>query len=898
NNGSTKACTATVTVADTVKPLALCKNLSVSLDGSGSASVSGTDIDNNSTDACGIASLQASPGSFTCADTCANTVTLTVTDNKGNTASCTATVTVSDTILPTALCKAATVQLSTDGQGILAASQVNNGSSDICGIGSLAVSPDTFTCANTGANSVMLTVTDNNGNTATCVTSVTVADTVAPVANCFAEGLLLLDSTNTASLTTALIDSLSGDACGLDTLHLSETSFTLADTGLNIITLTVIDNNTNQSTCTTALTVRINDLIPPVALCKDLTLYLDIGGSASTTAAAVNNGSYDNTGIASLSLDLTSFTCTNVGVNMVTLTVTDNFSNSSTCTAMVTVLDNIPPSAQCINVTRALNAQGNRTVTAPEVNNNSTDTCGIAGITLSQTSFNCSHLGPNTVTLTVTDLNGNSSTCSSIITILDNTPPKAFCKNTSVVLDAQGNASLAAPAVNNNSTDVCGISNLTLSQSSFTCAHLGLKTVTLTVTDHGGNTATCTATVTVTDNTLPVATCKNATIQLNASGTAILTSAQVNNNSSDNCTFSLSLSQSTFTCAQPGINSVTLTATDGGGNSSSCTATVTVQDNLPPTALCKNTTVFLGANGQSSLSVVQISNGSSDNCGNPALTLNPAGFNCSNLGPNTVTLTATDAAGNTATCTATVTVADNLPPSLTCQNLTVQVDAQGQVIITPTQVYNAGASTDNCGGSPTPVSVSPSLFYCSNLGPNTVTLTASDAHGNTATCQATVTVLGLFVAVNATVTPEFCGGDPGSIAVTLPGVSGQVAYSINGGASWQFSNVFNNLSAGNYQLSINIFGNYGCGVSPTVVTVPLVGELTNTWTGNGNGISWALNPTWSLGYKPIPCHNVVIPAGFDVELTTGTEGLGRTLTVAAGSTLTVAVGGTLTIGGN
>jgi hypothetical protein len=322
---------------------------------------------------------------------------------------------------------------------------------------------------------------------------------------------------------------------------------------------------------------------------------------------------------------------------------------------------------------------------------------------------------------------------------------------------------------------------------------------------------------------------------------------------------------------------------------------VTVQDNLPPSALCKSATVYLDAAGQANLSGEQVSNGSSDNCGTPILTPSPAGFSCANLGPNAVTLTATDAAGNSSTCTAMVTVADKLPPALVCQDITVQVNVQGQAAITPVQVFNAGASADNCGGPLTLTGVSPSLFYCSNLGPNTVTLTASDAHGNTASCQATVTVLGLFATVNVAVTPEFCGAGNGSITVTLPEVSGQVAYSIDGGVNWQFSNVFSNLSAGNYQLAVNVFGTYGCDAPPMVVTVPISGAVTNTWTGNGNSTSWLINPKWSLGIKPLPCHDVMIPAGSEVELPSGAAGFGRTLTVEEGGTLTVEEGSTLTI---
>jgi hypothetical protein len=174
-------------------------------------------------------------------------------------------------------------------------------------------------------------------------------------------------------------------------------------------------------------------------------------------------------------------------------------------------------------------------------------------------------------------------------------------------------------------------------------------------------------------------------------------------------------------------------------------------------------------------------------------------------------------------------------------------------------------------------------------------LTASDGHGNTATCHATVTVLGLIQTFSVEVTPEFCGSTLGSISVNHLAINGQVGYSINGGGSWQFSNVFGNVNAGNYSLVVSVFGTYGCGLPPTTVTVPLMGELTNTWTGNGDGMSWMNDANWSLGHQPISCHDVVIPAGFDVLLPAGEAAVGRTLTVEMGGILTVEHTATLSI---
>src|SRR5207247_6900699 len=131
-------------------------------------------LDNGSTDASGIASLSLSQTNFNCANIGSNSLTLTVTDNNGNLSTCSATVTVADSVAPVALCQALTVQLDASGHATITAEQIDNGSSDACGIANLSLDKSAFDCTNVGANTVTLTVTDNNGNSATCTATVTV----------------------------------------------------------------------------------------------------------------------------------------------------------------------------------------------------------------------------------------------------------------------------------------------------------------------------------------------------------------------------------------------------------------------------------------------------------------------------------------------------------------------------------------------------------------------------------------------------------------------------------------------------------------------------------------------------------------------------------------------------
>ncbi|MDP2687083.1 MAG: ice-binding family protein, partial [Aequorivita sp.] len=107
----------------------------------------------------------------------------------------------------------------------------------------------------------------------------------------------------------------------------SGSDFPVGDT---IIEFSATDSDGNTVTCQFTITVIDNEA--PVAVCQDLTLDLDpVTGTVNITAADVDNGSTDNCGIASMTLDISSFDCSMTGANTVTMTVTDNSGNSTTC---------------------------------------------------------------------------------------------------------------------------------------------------------------------------------------------------------------------------------------------------------------------------------------------------------------------------------------------------------------------------------------------------------------------------------------------------------------------------------------------------------------------------------------------------------------------------------------
>ncbi|MEM6272542.1 MAG: T9SS type A sorting domain-containing protein, partial [Bacteroidota bacterium] len=688
----------------------VCVNDTVYLDASGNGMIMASDVDGGSSDNCAIDSLNVSPNTFGCASVGANTVTLTVFDVNGNSSTCTSIVTVLDTVAPVAICVNDSVYLDVNGNGSITGADVDGGSSDACGIASLSVAPNTFGCTNVGANTVTLTVTDNNGNVSMCTSTVTVFDTIAPQITC-ANPTVFLDTAGTVSITAFQVLASINEACALDpNFIVSPNTFNCNNIGPNSVLLSISDVNGNTGTC--IATVTVLDTIAPTAICQNITVQLDSTGNASITAAQIDNGSNDNCAIASLSVTPNTFTCANVGTNAVILTVADSSGNTSSCSATVTVEDNIPPMAICQNVTVQLDSMGNASVSGAQVDGGSTDNCAIASLSVAPNTFACANVGPNTVVLTVVDVNNNSDTCSAVVTVVDSIAPTAICVNDSVYLDSTGNGSITAADVDGGSSDNCAIDSLSVSPSSFTCADVGANTVTLTVTDVNGNLSMCTSTVTVFDTIAPTAVCVNDSVYLDSLGAGAIMASDVDGGSSDNCAIgSLSVSPNTFGCAEVGANTVTLTVTDVNGNMSMCTSTVTVFDTIAPVTICVADTAYLDSSGIASITALDVDGGSTDACGIDSLSVSPSTFNCSNTGANTVTLTVIDNNGNSASCTATVTVLDTIPPVPVCLNDTVYLDTAGSVSILPSDID--GGSMDNCAIMS--IALDDSSFGCADL---------------------------------------------------------------------------------------------------------------------------------------------------------------------------------------
>jgi predicted outer membrane repeat protein len=264
--------------------------------------------------------------------------------------------------------------------------------------------------------------------------------------------------------------------------------------------------------------------------------------------------------------------------------------------------------------------------------------------------------------------------------------------------------------------------------------NVGVTTVTLTATNDCGNNS-CTFSVTVVDAQNPTITCPaNITVNNTANQCgAMVTYAAT---ASDNCPgVSVSYSPASGSFFPVGTTTVTATATDGAGHTASCTFSVTVVDAQNPTITCPaNITVNNTANQCGAM--VTYAATASDNCTGVSVSYSPVSGSFFPVGTTTVTATATDGAGHTASCTFSVTVVDAQNPTITCPaNITVNNTAnQCGAMVT----YAATAS-DNCTG--VSVSYSPVSGSFFPVGTTTVTATATDAAGRTASCTFTVTVV-------------------------------------------------------------------------------------------------------------------------------------------------------------
>ena len=204
--------------------------------------------------------------------------------------------------------------------------------------------------------------------------------------------------------------------------------------------------DSGQCALETIIKIQISDKIAPVAICRDITVYLDAEGKASITSAQIDKGSNDNCKIDTLYLSRYDFDCTDVGKNPVTLYVVDGVGLRDSCEAVVTVIDNVKPAVSCKPPFEIqLDENAEYTFSIAEVKEEASDACGIDTIYVYPYKLDCSNIGLTTVTMWAIGVNGDSAYCESQVMIYGNRAPNVIDdsvstdENIPVTFEAVGN---------------------------------------------------------------------------------------------------------------------------------------------------------------------------------------------------------------------------------------------------------------------------------------------------------------------------------------------------------------------------------------------------------------------------------------------------------------------------
>ncbi|PIA79373.1 hypothetical protein BFR04_00540 [Gaetbulibacter sp. 4G1] len=320
-----------------------------------------------------------------------------------------------------------------------------------------------------------------------------------------------LDNTGNVTVNPADFGYTVMDNCSLEAninISLSQTDFACIDVGANIIQFTVTDEQNNSTVIDVTVTVLES---PPVITTPSgpfQRISLDSNGELTLDLATLNVTATDDCGIASTVISPATLDCSDAGFKNATITVTDVNGNASNSSMVFILIDQVPPVIQCVpSYTAELDGTGSVTLDPNSLLTSFTDNCQTAGVSLDKTVFTCADIGDNLVTVTATDGDGNSTTCTTTVTI--------------TIPSCPGNLTLQAEP------NACGVtynypcaSNVTAGPPSGTFLAVGTTTTFAYDTlDNTGGTVTCSYDVTVVDEEGPTFATQNITLDVTMDGT-------------------------------------------------------------------------------------------------------------------------------------------------------------------------------------------------------------------------------------------------------------------------------------------------------------------------------------------------------------------------------------------
>ncbi|MCB0643983.1 MAG: hypothetical protein KDC44_20185, partial [Phaeodactylibacter sp.] len=594
-----------------------------------------------------------------------------------------------------------------------------------------------------------------------------VVDACTPIAILHGEVVLNLPATGTYQLDAALFDLASVDACGGGALTFSfspittdtERTIDCSDIGTQTLTLWVTDALNNQITAEVMLTVEdvIDDCNigggchPMPLLLKHLVVSLDETGSATVSASTFDLSSVDICGEGPLTFSFSSdiadtdstFTCANLGLDTLEVWVNDPAGNQVYATVEVTVQDPYdicngtivacaPVAVYEAGIVATIPADRDLPLQALLFDQASQDHCvaGSLSFAFSGTpsgaayTFGCADVGLQSLTIEVTDGLGNTNSADVQINIQD--------------LD--GNCQGVGSAYATDNCDPNPMITYVDASNPGSCGGQDTITRTWTATDLAGNSVSADQIIIIEDTTAPLIECPaDQTGSFNADCAFEVPDYTGLVTAGDDCELLPEIVQS----PAPGTlitasTTVTITATDGCGNSSDCDFQLTLSDDQAPTLTCLSDQVgVIDADCAFEIPDYSTQLVFEDNCDpNPLFVQSPiAGTFITET--TTVTITLTDASGNSnVDCSFEITL-PNAAPVLSELPADKTVECASQI------PDSGGISAfDDCDGEVQVIFTQTGLpLDCVGNGTVINTWTATDSDGNSTSHSQTITIL-------------------------------------------------------------------------------------------------------------------------------------------------------------
>jgi hypothetical protein len=581
-----------------------------------------------------------------------------------------------------------------------------------------------------GTTTVAVTATDASGNTTTGTFTVTVVDSTPPALGLPSDLVVEANATGGASVTLTSVTATDvADANPQVTLDQSSGFFPL---GTAVVHVTASDASGNTSTGSFDVTV-VDTTAPALSLPQDLVVEANTAGGALVTLPSATATDVADPNPAVTEDHASGFFP--LGATAVAVTATDAAGNVSTGTFIVTVIDTTPPALTVPHdlVVQA-NTAGGAIVTLPAAA--ALDAADPNPLVTYDHFSGFYPIGTTTVGVTATDSSGNTTTGDFSVTVVSDTPPTLTLPN-NVVVEATGpsGAQVTLPVLNvlNASRPV---TTLTAAISDMTSTTISVANATAIASTPGDFLIQIDAEVMQVTNvdlvhsTLTVTRGYNgSTATTHAIGASVLFPAFLTAAISDMTSTTISVANAAAVASTPGDFLIQIDA-----EVMQVTNVDLVHNALTVTRGHNGSTATTHANGASIFLAFPAATASDVADPHPVITYNHQ----SGLFPlslTTVNVTATDVFGNVSTGSFTIDVVDNTPPTLTLP-ATVLVTANlpgGATLKLP-----QATATDLVDPNPVITYDHSSGFF--PVGTTPVTVSATDASGNTSTGSFIVTV--------------------------------------------------------------------------------------------------------------------------------------------------------------